>query len=55
MGSLYVTIPSAYVRMNFRLEGLFEVMECIFRDDPESIKEKQEKQEKEARKRSKKG
>lgn len=49
MGSIHLFMPFAILKINFNLDGLKEVMDCIFRDDPESIKEKKDREEKKSK------
>ncbi|CAD8187521.1 unnamed protein product [Paramecium pentaurelia] len=40
-GSAFALFPNAFGKFEFNFEGLADVMECIFREDAESLKNKQ--------------
>lgn len=41
-GYAYCVMPNAFVKFDYNFEGLQEVAECIFREDPESLKKNNE-------------
>ncbi|CAD8195367.1 unnamed protein product [Paramecium pentaurelia] len=40
-GSVFALFPNALIKLEFNFEGLADVMECIFREDAESLKKNQ--------------
>ncbi|CAD8189958.1 unnamed protein product [Paramecium octaurelia] len=40
-GQAFALFPNALIKLNFNFDGLAEVMECIFREDGENVKNKQ--------------